>query len=127
MTGILPTAWGDVSSPATGRGVVVSDLLDVNARRRFAAFGRTFVDRERRRQAHKAIRAEAKAKVDVERQPGGLEPEENCSCDCCSETPIFVRFYKVITFMFLLKTSSISCELCPLTSHFKRSALGMRN
>jgi hypothetical protein len=51
LTGVIANADGDVSTPPSGRGVVVRDLRDFDARRRFGAFGRTFVELERLRQS----------------------------------------------------------------------------
>jgi hypothetical protein len=50
---MVPDALGDISSPARGRGVAVSDLYDLDARRRFGEFGRKFVKLERLRQARR--------------------------------------------------------------------------
>jgi hypothetical protein len=51
LTGVIANADGDVSTPPSGRGVVVRDLHDFDARRRFGAFGRTFVELERLRRS----------------------------------------------------------------------------
>ena len=51
LTGVIAGADGDVSTPPSGRGVAVRDLRDFDARRRFGAFGRTFVEMERLRQS----------------------------------------------------------------------------
>lgn len=51
LTGVIANADGDVSTPPSGRGVGVRDLRDFDARRRFGAFGRTFVELERLRQS----------------------------------------------------------------------------
>jgi hypothetical protein len=46
---VIPDARGDIYSPPCGRAVLVSDLRNLDARRRFGAFGRILVDSERRR------------------------------------------------------------------------------
>jgi len=51
LTGVITDADGDVSTPPSGRGVGVRDLRDFDARRRFGAFGRRFVELERLRQS----------------------------------------------------------------------------
>ena len=51
LTGVIASADADVSTPPSGRGVAVRDLHDFDARRRFGAFGRTFVEMERLRQS----------------------------------------------------------------------------
>ena len=56
LIGLIPDALGDVISPPRGRGVAVSDLRDLDARRRFGEFGRKFVSLERLRQGRRVER-----------------------------------------------------------------------
>jgi hypothetical protein len=58
LTGVIPDAHGDIYTPPCGRAVLVSDLRNLDARRRFGAFGRILVDSERRRRSPPRYRAE---------------------------------------------------------------------
>lgn len=51
LTGLIPDAHSDVYTPPRGRAVRVSDLRNIDARRRFGAFGRILVDSERQRRS----------------------------------------------------------------------------
>lgn len=60
LMGVIPSAFGDISSPPSGRGLVAADLRDFDARRRFGAFGSTFVELERLRQAREFEKSKQK-------------------------------------------------------------------
>jgi hypothetical protein len=88
--GIYPEAFGDVSSPSRGRAVGMSDLHNLEARRRFAVFGSSFVASERLRQSRQAGTIK-----ESQTATGALEAHkrEGLKTRCC----VTKRFAKIYT------------------------------
>ena len=97
LTGLIPDAVGDISTPPHGRGVAVSDLLDLEARRRFGEFGRKFVYLERLRQARPIETAMSSSAKESEIK--NASPQNRAELDSLYErrcvTRQFVRMYNV--------------------------------
>lgn len=102
LTGMIPNAVGDITTPASGRGVQPADLHDLDARRRFAAFGRTFVELERLRQSQSSGKSRIKAgdKVGKNRSTFGDDRESLYERSCVTKQ--FVTMYNVMSSRFLL-------------------------
>ena len=102
LTGMIPNAVGDITTPASGRGVQPADLRDLDARRRFGAFGKTFVELERLRQSQSASKSRIKPgdKVEKNRYAFGDDHESLYERSCVTRQ--FVTMYNVISSRFLL-------------------------
>ena len=99
---MIPNAFGDITTPPSGRGVQAADLRDLDARRRFGAFGRTFVELERIRQSQSAGKTSIKAgdKLGKNRSTFGDDSESLYERSCVTRQ--FVTMYNVISSRFLL-------------------------
>jgi len=95
LTGIIPNAIGDVSTPPRGRGVEVADLRDLDARRRFGLFGKVFVERERLRQSRSAGKTVDPPAVRVRAQSISSDGERERVYGSCCVTQQFIRMYNV--------------------------------
>jgi hypothetical protein len=102
LTGMIPNAFGDITTPASGRGVQPADLRDLDARRRFGAFGRTFVELERLRQSESAGKSTIKTgdKLGKNRSTFGDDCEGLYERSCVTRQ--FVTMYNVTSSRFLL-------------------------
>jgi hypothetical protein len=99
LTGMIPNAFGDITTPPSGRGVQPADLRDLDARRRFGAFGRTFVELERLRQSQSAGKPTIKT-ADKNRSTFGDDGENLYERSCVTRQ--FVTMYNVTSSRFLL-------------------------
>jgi hypothetical protein len=88
LMGVVPDAFGDVSSPPRGRAVAESDLRNLEARRRFGQFGSTFVASERLRQSRR---------VEMSRETTKDERMDGLSGRCCV-TRQFAKMYPVSSY-----------------------------
>ena len=114
---MIPNALGDITTPASGRGVQPADLRDLDARRRFGAFGRTFVELERLRQSQSAGKSRIKAgdNVGMNRSTFGDDSESLYERSCVTRQ--FVAMYNVISSRFLTNRTVV-------ISHLVRTVMG---
>jgi hypothetical protein len=98
--GVVPNAFGDTSSPPSGRGLVVADLRDFDARRRFGVFGSTFVELERLRQARECEKSRQEPTPPFEDPPEhdtrtAAKSERESLNERCCVTRKFVKMYQL--------------------------------
>src|SRR5439155_18629327 len=111
LTGIVPNALSDITTPSSGRGVDATDLLDLDARRRFAVFGKTFVDLERIRQSELNNKSKSRT-TESFRKPSRDNRESLYESSCVTRQ--FVTMYNVSPAIF----SSLTVTL--VISHLVR-------
>ncbi len=93
---MIPSALGDITTPASGRGVQPADLRDLDARRRFGAFGRSFVELERLRQSQSS----GNLRIKVEKNRSAFGDDRESLYERSRVTRQFVTMYNVISSRF---------------------------
>ena len=95
LSGVLPGTFGDTATPPSGRGVLATDLNDLDARRRFGKFGSTFVELERLRQSRSMDKSGSTAAA---RKTGvAYNVERDSIYEQYSVTRQYIRMYNVIS------------------------------